>query len=88
MVYLQVVFLLHIGLWIILQSSLELVMVLEMVWEALQCWLESATVGSGEGLLIFTFDKIDVNPERIFCEVCFYYNYKPFFSVKRKVNCI
>ena len=84
MVYLQVVFLLHIGLWIILQSSLELVMVLEfvlelvleMVWEALQCWLESATMGSGEGLLIFTFDKIDAKPERIFCEVCFHY--KPF----------
>lgn len=84
MVYLQVVFLLHIGLWIILQSSLELVMVLEfvlelvleMVWEALQCWLESATMGSGEGLLIFTFDKIDAKPERIVCEVCFHY--KPF----------
>jgi len=43
-----IVFFTVITLKLKLQIKLELV--LELVWGALQSWLESATVGSGEGL--------------------------------------
>jgi len=33
-----------------LKLQIKLELVLELVWEALQSWLERATVGSGEGL--------------------------------------